>query len=68
MYRTFAQKVLASNGVSKCSLKVLRSNPRAIHLYVTLGFLVTAETDTDFAMEIDVIKLCLAELPTGTQT
>jgi RimJ/RimL family protein N-acetyltransferase len=68
MYRKFAHEILASNNVSKCSLKVLRSNSRAIHIYGTLGFLVTAETDIDFVMEMDVIGLSLAESPTETQT
>ena len=68
MYQKFAQEILTANSVSKCSLKVLRSNPRAIHIYGTLGFLVTAETDIDFTMEMDVMKLSLAVSPRGTQT
>jgi len=63
MYRKFAQKVLAPNGVSMCSLRVLRSNLRAIHLYKSLGFSVALETETDFSMEITVENLSGAQPP-----
>lgn len=63
MYRSFAQNILAPHGVSTCSLRVLKSNPRAIHVYKSLGFAVTVETETDLGMEITVENLSSGRSP-----
>lgn len=49
-YREFATQKLAPRGFNKCTLRVLKSNLRAIELYKSLGFLVSEETGTDFQM------------------
>ena len=54
MYREFATEILASNHVHVCTLRVLRSNSRAISLYKDLGFRTTEETSMDLAMSVDV--------------
>lgn len=65
MYREFARQVLEPGGVVDCSLRVLRSNPRAISLYTKLGFKVTLESETDISMSIRVSELASEESPSN---
>ena len=65
MYREFARQVLNPGRVVGCSLKVLRSNPRAISLYTKLGFKVTLESETDLSMSIRVSDLIRDGDPLG---
>ncbi len=65
MYREFARQVLNPRGVVGCSLRVLRSNPRAISLYTKLGFKVTLESETDVSMSIRVSELIRYGDPQG---
>lgn len=56
-YLYFAQSVLLPNRVSKVSLRVLRTNLRAIALYEKLNFQVVGETEFDIEMETATLQL-----------
>ena len=43
---------LADEGVKNFRLFVLKTNARAAHLYAAIGFVVVAETDIDYEMEL----------------
>lgn len=63
MYREFATQILASNYVHVCTLRVLRSNSRAISLYKDLGFRTTEETSMDLGMSVEVSSLIHTHIP-----
>ena len=56
-YLYFAQMILLPNKVSKVSLRVLRTNSRAIALYKKLNFQAVGETEFDIEMEIETFQL-----------
>lgn len=56
-YLLFAKSVLLPNGVSKVSLRVLRTNYRAIALYKKLNFQTVGENELDIEMETETLQL-----------
>lgn len=53
-YSRFAAEVLLPLGFEKATLRVLKSNARALSLYRALGFEEVSETKTDLEMENDI--------------
>lgn len=52
IYRTFAKEFSKVLLREKVALRVLKTNQRAINLYIKLGFKITEETPQDYYMEI----------------
>ena len=57
MYQEFAQSILMPQGFTTCTLRVLRSNERALRLYLKLGFIQTSETVEELSMKMKVEDL-----------
>lgn len=53
-YRVLSDWLSGVRGVLRCRLRVLKSNPRAKHVYDQLGFQVVGETDIDYEMLMEL--------------
>ena len=51
IYKQFMRRIYDQNMISSFVLRVLKSNTRAINLYLSLGFKSIEETDIDIKME-----------------
>ena len=65
LFKEFALRMPYS-GIKTLTLRVLRTNTRALHIYSKLGFLVTQETQSDFKMETCLEKVAEFRLDTRT--
>ncbi len=55
-YPKFFEEILIPLGITELELRVLKKNEVAIKLYKNLGFLVDAETSSDYHMTMSIQK------------
>lgn len=56
-YQRFCAEIVPKYEVSDLRLRVLKSNSRALTLYLSMGLVISDETQVDYEMRISVEKL-----------
>lgn len=57
LYSQFCKGIIPKYGATHIRLRVLKSNERAFALYVSMGMVISEETQVDYEMETNVEQL-----------